>query len=144
MKRREFITLLGAAAAWPLMAGAQQPLGKIRRLGLLLPGAPPDRLVEAMRGRLRELGYVEGRDISFEFRWAEGKLGRLSQLASELTGLKVDVITAFSTPAAIAAQKATMTIPIVFSAVGDPVGTGLVSNLGRPTADDAWQAVRFK
>jgi putative ABC transport system substrate-binding protein len=132
MKRREFITLLGAAAAWPLMAGAQQPLGKIRRLGVLLPGAPPDRLIEAMQGRLRELGYVEGRDISFEFRWAEGKLGRLTQLASELTGLKVDVITAFSTPAAIAAQKATTTIPIVFSAVGDPVGTGLVSNLARP------------
>jgi putative ABC transport system substrate-binding protein len=97
-----------------------------------MPGAPPDPLVEAMQGRLRELGYVEGRDISFEFRWAEGKLGRLTQLASELTGLKVDLIVAFSTPAALAAQKATTTIPIVFSAVGDPVGTGVVSNLARP------------
>ena len=133
MKRRKFITLLGAAAAWPLMAQAQQqPPGKIRRLGILQPGAPPDRLVEAMQGRLRELGYVEGRDISFEFRWAEGKFGQLAQLASELVGAKVDVITALSTPAALAAQKATTTIPIVFSAVGDPVGTGLVSNLARP------------
>ena len=135
MKRRKFITLLGAAAAWPLMAQAQQPLGKMRRLGVLQPGAPPDPLVEAMQGRLRELGYVEGRDISFEFRWAEGKLGRLAQLATELVGLKVDVITALSTPAALAAQKATTTIPIVFSAVGDPVGTGLVSNLARPGAN---------
>ena len=135
MKRRKLITLLGAAAAWPLMAQAQQPLGKMRRLGVLQPGAPPDPLVEAMQGRLRELGYVEGRDISFEFRWAEGKLGRLAQLATELVGLKVDVITALSTPAALAAQKATTTIPIVFSAVGDPVGTGLVSNLARPGAN---------
>jgi putative ABC transport system substrate-binding protein len=117
---------------WPVVAGAQQSPGKIRRLGVLMPGAPPDPLVEAWQGRLRELGYVEGRDISFEFRWAEGKLGRLPQLASELAGLKVDLIVAFSTPAAIAAQKATTTIPIVFSAVGDPVGTGVVSNLARP------------
>jgi putative tryptophan/tyrosine transport system substrate-binding protein len=132
MKRRTFIAALGGAAAWPVVAGAQQSPGKIRRLGVLMPGAPPDPLVEAMQGRLRELGYLEGRDISFEFRWAEGKLGRLTQLASELTGLKVDLIVAFSTPASIAAQKATTTIPIVFSAVGDPVGTGVVSNLARP------------
>ena len=132
MKRRAFIAALGGAAAWPVVAGAQQSPGKIRRLGVLMPGAPPDPLVEAMQGRLRELGYVEGRDISFEFRWAEGKFERLNQLATELADLKVDVITAFSTPAAIAAKKATTTIPIVFSAVGDPVGTGVVSNLARP------------
>ena len=126
MKRREFISFLGSAvAAWPLVARAQQPPGKMRRLGVLQPGVPPDPLVEAMKGRLRELGYSEGRDIAFEFRWAEGKLERLTQLATELADLKVDVITALSTPAAIAAQKATTTIPIVFSAVGDPVGTGL-------------------
>ena len=129
MKRREFISFLGSAvAAWPLVARAQQPPGKMRRLGVLQPGVPPDPLVEAMKGRLRELGYSEGRDIAFEFRWAEGKLERLTQLATELADLKVDVITALSTPAAIAAQKATTTIPTVFSAVGDPVGTGLVSN----------------
>jgi putative tryptophan/tyrosine transport system substrate-binding protein len=132
MRRRAFIAGLGGAAAWPLVGSAQQPPGKMRHLGVLQPGAAPDPLVEAMQGRLRELGYVEGRDISFEFRWAEGKLGRLTQLATELADLKVDVINAFSTPAAIAAQKATTTIPIVFSAVGDPVGTGLVSNLARP------------
>jgi len=132
MKRREFIAGVGGAAAWSLAARAQQPPRKMRRMGLLQPGAPPDPLVEAMQGRLRELGYSEGRDIAFEFRWAEGKFERLTQLATELADLKVDVITAFSTPAAIAAQKATTTIPIVFSAVGDPVGTGLVSNLARP------------
>jgi putative tryptophan/tyrosine transport system substrate-binding protein len=132
MKRREFIAGVVGAAAWSLAARAQQPPGKMRRLGVLQPGAPPDPLVEAMQGRLRELGYSEGRDVAFEFRWAEGKLERLTQLATELADLKVDVITAFSTPAAIAAQKATTTIPIVFSAVGDPVGTGLVSNLARP------------
>src|SRR5215831_2309921 len=115
MKRREFIAGVGGAAAWSLAARAQQPPRKMRRLGVLLPGAPPDPLVEAMQGR-----------------WAEGKPERLTQLATELVDLKVDVITAFSTPAAIAAQKATTTIPIVFSAVGDPVGTGLVSNLARP------------
>jgi putative ABC transport system substrate-binding protein len=129
MKRRTFIAALGGVAAWPVVARAQQPPGKMRRLGVLMPGAPPDPLVEAMQGRLRELGYV---DISFEFRWAEGKFERLNQLATELADLKVDVITAFSTPAAIAAKKATTTIPIVFSAVGDPVGTGVVSNLARP------------
>ena len=133
MRRREFIRLFtSTVVAWPLAARAQQPRGKMRRLGVLLPGAPPDPLVEAMQGRLRELGYSEGRDVAFEFRWAEGKLERLTQLAMELVDLKVDVITAFSTPAGIAAQKATTTSPIVFSAVGDPVGTGLVSNLARP------------
>jgi len=133
MRRRDFIKLIGGSAvAWPLAAHAQQPPGKMRRLGVLLPGAPPDPLVEAMQGRLRELGYSEGRDVAFEFRWAEGKPERLTQFATELADLKVDVITAFSTPAAIAAQKATTTIPIVFTLVGDPVGTGLVSNLARP------------
>jgi putative ABC transport system substrate-binding protein len=130
--RRAFVAGLGSAAAWPLVARGQQPFGKIRRLGLLQPGAPPDPLVEAMQGRLHELGYSEGRDVAFEFRWAEGRLDRLTQLATELAGLRVDVITAFSTPAAIAAQKATTTIPIVFSAVGDPVGTRLVPSLARP------------
>jgi putative tryptophan/tyrosine transport system substrate-binding protein len=126
MRRRNFIAALASiTVARTLAARAQQPPGKMRRLGVLQPGAPPDPLVEAMQGRLRELGYSEGRDVAFELRWAEGKFERLSQLATELADLKVDVITAFSTPAAIAAQKATTTIPIVFSAVGDPVGTGL-------------------
>ena len=105
MRRRTFIAALGGAAVWPLVARAQQQPGKMRRLGVLQPGVPPDPLVEAMKGRLRELGYSDGRDIAFEFRWAEGKLERLTQLATELADLKVDVITALSTPAAIAAQK---------------------------------------
>jgi putative tryptophan/tyrosine transport system substrate-binding protein len=132
IKRREFIALIGGAAAWPLAVRAQQPIGKVRRLGILQPGAPPEPLVEAMRERLRELGYREGHDIVLEFRWAEGKFERLSQLAAELASLKVDVITTLSTPVAIAARKATTTIPIVFTGVGDPVGAGVVPSLARP------------
>src|ERR1035438_1540612 len=95
MRRRDFITLLGGAAvAGPMVARAQQPPGKMRRLGGLQAGAPPDPLVEAMQGRLRKLGYSEGRDVAFEFRWAEGKFERLTQLAMELADLKVDAITA--------------------------------------------------
>jgi ABC-type uncharacterized transport system substrate-binding protein len=130
--RRTFITALGSVAAWPLVAQAQQPPAKIRHLGVLQPGAPPSPLVEAMRGRLRELGYTEGRDLILDYRWAEGKLERLTQLAVELASLKPDVIAAFSTPAAIAAQRATTTIPVVFSGVGDPLGTGVVSSLAHP------------
>src|SRR5207237_9457233 len=120
---------------WPFGARAQQPPRRIPLLGVLEPGAPPDPLIEAMRGRLRELGYSEGRDLALEFRWAEGKLDRLPELALELAGLKVDVLHAFSTPGVLAAQKATTTIPIIFSAVGDPVGTGIVSSLARPTGN---------
>jgi putative tryptophan/tyrosine transport system substrate-binding protein len=135
MKRREFIALLGSAAfAWPLAARAQQqgmPV-KVWRLGFLQPGAPPEPLVDAIRARLRELGYVEGRDLTVEARWAEGKLDRLAALAAELVGLNVDVIVAFTTPAALAARHATNTIPIVFTAVGDPLGAGVVASLARP------------
>jgi putative ABC transport system substrate-binding protein len=132
MTRREFITLLsGAAFAWPLAARAQQPR-KIWRLGVLQPGAPPDPLLEIIRDGLRDLGYMEGRDVVFEVRWAEGKHDRLAGLAAELVGLKVDVIYAFTTSPALAARKATTAIPIVFSGVGDPVGTGLVASLARP------------
>jgi putative ABC transport system substrate-binding protein len=132
MRRREFITLLGgAAAAWPLAASAQQPR-KVWRLGMLQPAAPPEPLLDAVRDGLRDLGYMEGRDIVFEVRWAEGKPDRLTRLAAELVGLKVDVIHAFTTSPALAARSATTTIPIVFSGVGDPVGTGLVASLARP------------
>jgi ABC-type uncharacterized transport system substrate-binding protein len=130
--RREFITLLGGAAAWPLAARGQQPASKVWRLGILQPGAPPEPLVEAIRERLRELGYVEGRNVLLEYRWAEGKLDRLTELATELAASKVDVITALSTPAALAARTATRTIPIVFTGVGDPVGAGVVPSLARP------------
>jgi putative tryptophan/tyrosine transport system substrate-binding protein len=132
MKRREFITLLGgAAAAWPLAARAQQPR-KVWRLGVLQPGAPPEPLLENIREALRDLGHIEGRDLVFEVRWAEGRHERLAGLAAELVGLKVDVIYAFTTSPALAARRATTTIPIVFSGVGDPVGTGLVASLAHP------------
>jgi putative tryptophan/tyrosine transport system substrate-binding protein len=133
MRRREFIRLFSSAAvAWPLTALAQKPATKIWRLGILQPGAPPEPLVDTLQERLKELGYSEGHNIAYEYRWAEGNPQRLTELAKELVDLKVDVITAFSTPAAIAAQKATQTIPIVFAGVGDPVGSGVVSSLSRP------------
>src|SRR6516165_8527015 len=132
MNRRDFITLIGAAAAWPLAARAQQPIGKMRHLGVLLPGLPTSSLGKATRDRLGELGYTEGRDIILETRWAEGKVERLTELAAELASLKVDAIITFSTPAAIAARKATTTIPIIFVYVGDPVGAGVVPSLARP------------
>jgi putative tryptophan/tyrosine transport system substrate-binding protein len=136
MQRRKFIILLGSAAtAWPLMARAQQPIRKIRHLGFLLPGPPESPLGKATRDRLRELGYTEGRDIVLETRWAGGKLERLTELADELARLKLDAIIAFSTPAAIAARKATTTIPIIFVFVGDPVGAGVVPSLARPSGN---------
>ena len=136
MRRREFITVLaGAAVMLPCTALAQKPAAKIWRLGILQPGAPPEPLVDSLRERLNELGYSEGQNIAYEYRWAEGKLQRLTELAKELVDLKVDVITTLSTPAAIAAQKATQTIPIVFTGVGDPVGSGVVSSLSRPAGN---------
>ena len=133
MRRREFVTLIcGSAIAWPLDARAQASISKLYRLGILQPGASPEPLVDAIRQRLQELGYSEGRNIAFEYRWAEGKLDRLTELAKELVDLKVDVITTLSTPAAIAARKVTTTIPIVFAGVGDPVGSGVVPSLSRP------------
>jgi putative tryptophan/tyrosine transport system substrate-binding protein len=133
VRRRQFIALLGgaAAAAWPLAAHAQQSR-KVWRLGVLQGGAPPEPLFDATIDGLRDLGYVEGRNIVFEVRWAEGKPDRFPDLAAELVALKVDAIHSTSTPAALAARIATTTIPIVFSGVGDPVGTGLVASLARP------------
>ena len=132
IRRRKFLATLGAAAAWPLASRAQQPIGKIRRLGVLLPGLRESSFGKAMRDRLRELGYTEGRDTILETRWAEGKPERLTELAAELAGLKLDAIVAFSTPAAIAARNATATIPVIFLYVGDPVGAGVVPSLARP------------
>ena len=132
MNRREFIALLGSAAAWPLTARAQGRGEKTRRLGILQPGAPPEPLVEALQQRLRELGYVQGTNVDFEYRWALGKLDRLTDLAKELVSSNVDLITTLSTPAALAALNATKSIPIVFTAVGDPVGARVVPNLAQP------------
>src|SRR5262245_3799606 len=134
LRRRELFTLIGLAA-WPLTARAQQS-ERVRRIGVLSPLSPSQAAsppFEAFRKTLRELNHVEGKDIDFIYRWADGSRDRLAEFAAELSGLKVDVIfSAPGTPTAIAAQKATTTVPIVFAGVGDAVGTGLVANLARP------------
>jgi putative ABC transport system substrate-binding protein len=130
--RRELITLLGGAAvAWPLTAGAQQAV-KLYRIGILSPELPPPGFLDAFRQGLRELGYVEGQDIAFEVRNAEGYGQRLAALANHLVELKVDVILALNTPSVQAAKKASATIPIVMTRIADPVKSGLVSSLSRP------------
>ena len=132
MRRREFITLLGgAAAAWPLAAVAQQT-DRVRHIGILLLGnAEAASLRTELRETLRKSGYVEGQNLQFQVRSADGKLDSLPRLAAELVAAKVDVIVAQFTPSALAAKQATTEIPIVFVA-GDPVGTGVVSSLARP------------
>ena len=133
LRRREVIIGLGGtAASWPIGSAAQQPTKKIRSLGLLLPGLPEASMGKATRDRLRELGYAEGRDIIFQARWANGNMERLDELAVELAYLQPDAIIAYTTPGAIAARKATATIPIVFLFVGDPLGTGVVPSLAHP------------
>ena len=133
MKRREFILLVGAAAAWPLAARAQQ-VGKTPQIGYLGVSSPSlePHYVEAFRQKLRELGHVEGKNIAIEYRWAEGQDDRLPNLASELVRLKPDVIVTTGTPGAVAAMQATKTIPIVMASSADPVGSGLVASLARP------------
>ena len=131
IKRREFITLLGGAAAWPLAARAQT--GKFARIGaLVLTSADAQSLPKVLREGLREFGYAEGQNFAFEVRSADGNTDRLPELASELARLPVDVIVATFTPCALAAKQATTTIPIVMAAVADPVGSGLVQSLARP------------
>src|SRR4051812_7022306 len=129
--RREIITLLGgAAAAWPFAARAQQ--AKVYRVGALYIGlADAESLKKELREGLRELGYLEGQNVAFEFRSAEGKLDRLPELAAELVRLKVDVIVALYVPCALAAKQATSEIPIVIVAA-DPVETGIVAGLAHP------------
>ena len=133
MNRRTFITLLGsAAAAWPRAARAQQT-AKIPRIGFLVSGlAVNPHLPEAFRRGLRDLGYVEGRNVVIEYRDPEGKLERFPALAAELVALNVDVIVAGNVPQAMAAMHATSTLPIVFAAAADPVASGLVTSLARP------------
>ena len=138
MKRREFITLIGGAAAgWPLTARAQQPIaqvGKMPRLGMLMPGssAHSGTIVAPFYRGLRDLGYIEGQNIVIERRYGDGNIERLPNLAAELAKLKVDIIVAWSTPAALAAKQTTNTIPIVAALMADPVGDELVASLARP------------
>jgi putative tryptophan/tyrosine transport system substrate-binding protein len=135
VKRREFITLLGGAAAWPVMAWAQQ--AKLPTIGFLGPSTPSveGQLLAAFVQRLRELGWVEGRNVAIEIRWAEGHSERYAEIAAELVQLKVDIILTYATPPVLALKRATSVIPIVFALAGDPVGTGLVASLARPGAN---------
>jgi putative tryptophan/tyrosine transport system substrate-binding protein len=135
MLRRDFIRIVGgAAAAWPLAVHAQQ--SPARRIGILSPLAPSAAAspsFEIFRKTLHDLGYVEGKSVSLEYRWADGNPARLAAFAAELVNLKVDVIFCGpGTPTAIAAKKASATIPIVFVGAGDAVGVGLVASLARP------------
>jgi putative ABC transport system substrate-binding protein len=132
--RRTFLAGIGAAAMAPLLASAQKQAGRIPRVGYLFSFTPAEgqHLWDACRRGLRELGYIEGRSILLQPRWAEGRHDRLPDLARELVRLPVDVLVAAATPANRAAKAATSTIPIVMVAVGDPVKVGLVSSLARP------------
>ena len=133
MRRREFITILGGAAAWPLPLSAQQPAMPV--IGFLSSRSPGESagVVAAFREGLREAGFVEGENLAIAFRWAEGHYDRLPALAAELVNLRVALVfSAGGPPSAFAAKAATSTIPIVFSAVSDPVEIGLVSGLNQP------------
>ena len=132
--RRTFLAGTGAVLLAAPLAAEAQPAGTWR-IGLLETSSPSParvRLLETLRQRLRELGYLEGQNIAFESRFAEGKTDQLPGLAAELVGLKVDVIVTSGTPASLAAKQATRTIPIVMAQLADPVGAGLVASLGRP------------
>ena len=131
LRRRQFITLLSGAATWPLTARAQQPA--MPTIGFLISGSPLSHgpWVAAFAQRLRDLGWIEGRTVAIQYRWAEGRSERFAEIAAEFVRLKVDVIFAAGTPATAAAKQATSVIPIVFAGAGDPVGSGLVSSLAR-------------
>ena len=124
---------MGAVLLAAPLAAQAQPAGKVSRIGFLFYGAPgPSPELEAFRQGLRDLGYIEGQNISLEYRFANGRVGRLPELAAELVRLDLDVVVTPGTPASLAAKKATSTIPIVFAGVADAVGTGLVASLARP------------
>jgi putative ABC transport system substrate-binding protein len=140
MRRREFITLLGgAAAAWPLAARAQQAAAELiahPRIAFLgaESASTNQHFFDAFRQGMREHGYIDGRNVTFLERWAEGRSERFPELIGELLSLKPNVILAVSSPAAVAAKNGTTTIPIVFIAA-DPLGSGLVSGLARPAGN---------
>jgi putative tryptophan/tyrosine transport system substrate-binding protein len=130
VNRREFITLLGGAAAWPFAAHAQQP--KVWRIGVLAPVPPTPVMLSAFRDGMRGRGYVEAQNLSIDVRWPQGTFDQDPSVVTELVNNNVDVIVAWATPATIAARRATSTIPIVMAGVGDPVGSGFIASLARP------------
>ena len=135
MRRRDFISLIGSAAAtWPIAARAQQQSGKIPHVGWLVPGTRDNQepLLEEYRRGMRELGYVDGRTVETEYLYADAQFDRLPGLAQRLVEHKVDVIVTVSTPPILAAKRATSSIPIVFAASSDPIETGVVTSLARP------------
>jgi ABC-type uncharacterized transport system substrate-binding protein len=133
VRRRDFIKVIaGSAAVWPLASHAQKPV-KTPLVGVLWPN-PPSQF-EPIRQGLKDLGYVEGKNVRFEFRWAEGALDKLPEMALDLARIPVDLIVTLSPQATTAAQRATRTIPIVFVAMGDPVASGVVASLARPGAN---------
>jgi putative ABC transport system substrate-binding protein len=141
MKRREFITLLAGAAAWPVAARSQQQGDRVRRLAAMMGGRNADIDPEgrawftAFRKALEDLGWVEGRNFRADYRWPSGDLDRMEAIAKEFIDLKPDVMFASSTPSVLALLRQTRTIPIVFTNLSDPVGTGVVENLARPGAN---------
>jgi putative ABC transport system substrate-binding protein len=135
VRRRDFITLLGGAAVWPLAARAQQAVSRMPVIGVLM-GVANNALgqarTKAFQQELDQLGWTDGRNVLIQYRWAEGRAERYADIAAEFTRLNVDVIVAEATPATLAAKQTTSVIPIVFVGAGDPVGTGLVASLARP------------
>ena len=138
MRRREFITLVGGAAAWPLTALAQQG-NRVRRIGVLMgrdENAPLAKTsVSAFTQALPGLGWTDGRNVRMDLRWAGGDTNRIRAFAQELVGLQPDIIVTDSTPATAALQRETLTIPIVFAGVADPVASGIVGRLDRPSGN---------
>jgi putative ABC transport system substrate-binding protein len=135
LRRRQFISLLGGAAAWPLASRAQQPQG-VRRIGVFMPGVADDVEFQALNAaflqRLAELGWIVGRNVRIEYRWGAGDTERYRTIAAELVALAPDVVFGFGSATVSALQKASSSVPIVFANVVDPVGGGLVASMARP------------
>jgi putative ABC transport system substrate-binding protein len=138
MRRREFIAGLGSAVAWPLEARAQQP-DRVRRIGVLQAGDENDseakRRLSAFTQALADLGWTDGRNVRMDLRWGRGDVNRIRALAQELVGLQPNIIVTGTTPATVALQRETRTIPLVFVNVSDPVASGLVQRLDRPSGN---------
>jgi putative tryptophan/tyrosine transport system substrate-binding protein len=134
MKRRDFFSVVGGATAWPLLASAQQPAARLATVGFIGPSTASADVVRraAFARRLGELGWVEGRNLAIEYRWAEGVVPRAGEIAAEYAQRKVDVIVISGDAQVLAAKRATSAIPIVIAAAADPVGNGLVESLARP------------